>query len=347
MDSPRIGMNPPNLVDLWRVLRTSTPATTVGDFRMRLCHETQELRVFAAVADTVGEASVVIEIPEHLRPAASKAVSGQRFTVYAGSVPGLPKGRSAVIVRLRDPEFEDLFAQLGSDLITGIQAAPTPASAVQLIARIIERWRRFLELRRCPLSAEEVRGLIGELAILERSISRLGAAAALAAWKAPEGSIRDFEFSDRTIEVKTMLASMGGSVRVNDPLQLQPEPNVSLLLVCQELGRSEAADGALSAHVARLAQRFAYDVKLADDFCDALAASGYMPSHAELYREGYSLGPLHAFLVGPDFPRIHPGTVPPGVVHVQFSLEILQLVRFRVDHDAAVGPVLPPPAPHP
>lgn len=210
---------------------------------------------------------------------------------------------------------------------------------MQSITRLIERWRRFLDQRRSALSAEEVRGLVGELCVLERSVDRLGPAAALAAWKSPQGSIRDFEYTDRTVEVKTILVAIGGSVRINEPMQLQPEPGVPLFLVCQELGRSDAPHNALPGHVARVANRFAHEMKLAEDYEDALAASGYLPAHAETYTEGYTLGPLHAFLVGPDFPRIHPDAVAPGVLRVQFSLEILQLSRFRVDPDPVVGPV--------
>jgi hypothetical protein len=187
-----------------------------------------------------------------------------------------------------------------------------------------------------------VRGLVGELAVLERSIGRLGAAAALAAWKSPQDSLRDFEFSDRTVEVKTMLAAIGGSVRINDPMQLQPEPGVSLFLACQELGRSDSSDCLLPAHVARVGHRFEHSVRLREDFADALAASGYLPVHVESYSEGYSLGPLHAFLVGPDFPRIHPSAVPCGVVHVQFSLEILKLTQFKVNDVAVIGPAFQP-----
>ncbi|MDZ4783397.1 MAG: PD-(D/E)XK motif protein [Planctomycetia bacterium] len=309
---------------------------------MRLCHEGQGLRVFAAVTDAARTASIVVEIPEQLTPRRLTMVSGRRLSVIAGGVAGLPAGRVAIVLRLRDAEFEDLFAQLGTDLLAGIQRSTSAGAAVQSITRLIERWRRFLDQRHSMLAAEEVRGLIGELCVLDRSVDRLGPAAALAAWKSPQGSIRDFEFTDRTIEVKTILAAVGGSVRINEPMQLQPEPSVPLFLVCQELGRSDTPQSALPGHIARVASRFAHEMKLAEDFEDALAASGYLPAHAETYTDGFTLGPLHAFLVGPGFPRIHPDAVPPGVLRVQFSLEVLQLSRFGTDPDLAVGPVPSP-----
>ncbi len=332
-------MKPPDLPTLWASLRTAAPAEVTGDFRMRLCHEAHDLRMFAAVAEMTRDAAIVVELPAALVPRQVTMMAGRKLSVVAGGVVGLPAGRGAIVVRLCDPEFEDLFGRLGDDLITAIQGSLSAASAVQCITRLIERWRRFLEQQRSPLSDEEVRGLIGELAILERSISRVGPETALRAWKSPLGSIRDFEFPDRTIEVKTVMSALGASVRIHGPQQLEPEAGVALYLACQELGRSESADTSLAGHIRRVVSRFAGEPSLVEDFKDALAASGYLPAHAEWYSEGYVLGPLYAFVVSPEFPRIRPSAIPPGVVRVEFSLEIPQLSQFAVDTETFVGSV--------
>lgn len=330
-------MTTPSLPELWASLRTSNPAETAGDFRMRLCHSVPDLRLFAAVAGTSRDAALVVEIPEHLKPRHLNAVSGRRLSLIAEALPGLPTGREAVVIRLRDPEFEDLFAQLGTELVAGVQNAASVSAAVQFIVRLIERWRRFLDQHHAALSEEEARGLIGELAVLERLAQRLDPTVALAAWKAPRGSIRDFECNDRTIEVKTFMTSAGASVRVNDPLQLEPEPGVPLFLVCQELARTQAPEFTLPGHVARVAHLFAHDLQLSEDYEDSIASAGYLPSHATLYSSSYALATTRTFLVREGFPRICPSAVPPGVLRVQFSLEILQLSQFEVDADVHVG----------
>jgi hypothetical protein len=330
-------MTTANIAELWAGLRQATQADVAGDFRMRLCHTGRDVRVFAAVCSSGREPALIIEIPTSVRPQRLGGVSGRRINVMTAELPGLPSGRAAVVIHLKDPDFEDLFVKLGDDLIAEIRGALGGADAVNRIVKVIGRWRRFLDQHRDVLSPEETRGLIGELAVLERLARRIGAAAALAAWKAPRGSIRDFECDDRTIEVKTFTASAGATVRISDPLQLEPDPGVPLLLACQELGRSQLAEHALPSHVARVAALFAHDTTLAEDFQDALASAGYLAAHADLYTDGYALGTLHAFRVGEDFPRIRPDSVPSEVINVQFSIQVLCLSPFGANANSEVG----------
>jgi hypothetical protein len=308
---------------------------------MRLCHSTPDLRVFAAISGTRKQAAIVIEIPRELLPRNLEASTGRRLELCAAELPGLPSGRGAVVVQLRDDQFEDLFEQLGMCLLNEIRANDSASDAILGTVRQIERWRRFLERHRLALSPEEVRGLIGELSILERLIMRIGARAALASWKAPAGSIRDFECPDATIEVKTFMNSTGASVRINDPLQLEPEPGLPLLLACQELGRSTLDQFTLPGHVARLTGHLGDDTSLREDFENALASSGYLPSHANLYQDGFALGATRVFEVRRGFPRIRAADIPASVSFVQFSIDILRLAPFAVDADATIGP---PPA---
>ena len=308
---------------------------------MRLLHAAMDLRVFAAVAGANQEAAIVLEIPVSLRPQPLRGVSGRRLKILASDLPGLPAGRAAIIVQLLDPDFEDLFTKLGADFVDAVSASSNATAGVHAVIRLIERWRRFLDRHSAPLSSEEVRGLIGELAVLERLSHRLTPAVALAAWKAPRGSIRDFECADRTIEVKTFMASSGSAVRISNPMQLEPEPGVPLLLACQELSRSQLPQFTLPGHIARIAQLFLQEGGSADDYEDALAASGYLPVHSDLYPDSYALGPILVHGVVPSFPRIHPANLPAGVVSVQFSLEILILSRFRVDADVEIGAIRP------
>lgn len=304
---------------------------------MRLCHSAHDIRVFGALSGTRKEPAIVVEIPSELLPKDLAAISGTRLALTAAELPGLPPGRGAVVVQLRDPQFEDLFEQLGMCLLEDVCAKDSPADAVRAVVRQIERWRRFLERRREILTGEEVRGLIGELAVLERLIARIGADEALMSWKSPSGSIRDFECPALALEVKTFMASAGASVRISEPLQLQPEPGIPLLLTCVELARTQQPGCTLADHVSRISRRLEHDVTLIEEFENRLALAGYLPAHAERYCDGYVIGGVHAFLIDENFPRIRPADIPAHVIHVQFSLEVLPLTRFSVDPDVWIG----------
>lgn len=327
-----------SLPELWKSLRETTSGSD-GEFRLRLCHSTIDLRLFAAVSGTEKHAAIVVEVAAELLPAQLRNVSGARLLITAAELPGLDTGRGAVIVCLKDAQFEDLFEQLGNCLIDSILNSSNSAEAVQVIIRQIERWRRFLERRREILSHEEVRGLIGELGILERLIFRIGYGQAFSSWKSPHGSIRDFECPDISIEAKTFIASTGAAVRINDPLQLEPDPGIPLILACLELSRTVQPGHRLPDHVARIFRFLGSDRNAIEQFENLLALSGYLPSHDEMYSDGYIVGATHAFRVSEQFPRIRAADVPAHVQCVQFSLEVLPLIRASVSADNIIGPV--------
>ncbi len=326
-----------NLRELWNALRGGESADSAGDIRMRLCYSALDLRVFAALSGGRRDAAIVIELPEQLLPRNLDATGGRRFSLVSAELPGLPSGRGAVVLQLRDEQFEDLFEQLGNGLLEEVRGSNSASAAIHGVVRLIERWRRFLERHRENLGPEEVRGLIGELSMLERLAVRIGASVALASWRSPFGSIRDFECPAITIEVKTYMASAGATVRINDPLQLEPDAGIPLMLACQELARSAASEFTLPGHVARVSRLFEDDIAVKEDFDNALASAGYLPSHAKLYTEGYALGATNVFEVRDDFPRIPAASIPPFVSRVHFDIEILPLARYAVPVDTHIG----------
>lgn len=334
-----------NLPELWDAMKKMEPAERAGDYRMRLISAPHGIRVFAAVGGSSNDLSIVVDVPEPLRPTRLAGVQLRRVSVLVSELSGLPPSRSALILRLLDPMFQDLFLDLAEDVLSSAEAAQNPGAVVAAVCGVVTRWRRFMDGHAAPLTNEEARGLIGELAVLERLAGRLGPVVALAAWKSPFGSIRDFERENQSLEVKTYSPSAGATVRINDPLQLEPDPGVPLVLACQELGRSEASGKTLPDHAERVGSVFAGDVRLADEYRDALAGAGFLPCHSHLYTEGFALGGLLAFQVKEGFPRVLPATLMPGVTAVRFSLAVSALASFAVDAIATIGPLTPQPGP--
>lgn len=329
-----------SLREQWRALRPSdTPA---GDgWTLRLAGASDWIRVYAGLRGTSKSTGLVIDIPAELVPLRLHGLSARRFEVTASEMAGLPPSRSAITVRLLDPAFEDLFSLLAEELKQRALDASNAADAVRGVVKAIERWRQFLERRGAPLGPEEVVGLIAELRVLHLLVRRCGPEAALQAWKAPGGAIRDFECPDRAIEVKAYSSSAGGLVHINDPLQLQPDAGLPLYLACVEVVRSPDASLALPHHVASVAREFSSSEHLSDAYRDAMAARGYLDSHAPLYEDGLAVGRIDAFAVEGSFPRIDPSDVPPGIRNLHYSLSVASLGDFARDADVVIGPAGP------
>jgi hypothetical protein len=322
---------------LWDQLKASPAFDQAGGFRIRLLASAQSVRIFAAIALDSGGVAVVVDVPESLRPSRLSGFNFRRLRVSVGSIPGLPPRRAAIVIELRDRDFEDLFGQLVDDIVGVAGVATSAAAVVSSISSVVSKWQRFLEARAAPLSPLEVRGLVGELAVLERLAKGIGASRALASWQSPRGSIRDFETSDRSIEVKTFSPSTGNVVRISDPLQLEADPGRGLFIVCQALSSSDSVGDTLPVFASRVAKSFAGDVRLAEDYDEALAAAGYLACHSQLYPTRFILGELLAFRVADDFPRIAVAQIPPEVRNVEFSIPLSALSRYAVALQDFIG----------
>jgi hypothetical protein len=323
--------------DAWSALRSNDSPASNKAFRMRLVDAVGDLRIFAVIVEETRGLGLAFEIPESVRPARLVSYSGRRVAVDLFTGPEIGEERVAVLVSLKDKTSEDLFSHLCDHLLSRVAANPNAKTAIDAIADEIDRWRRFMEKHRRPLDNQAVIGLIGELAVLERLMHRVGNEHALASWRSPDGSLRDFELADRTVEVKAYTASAGGLVHIHDPMQLEPDSGRRLFLACQEVVQAEAGGSRLPDHVARVRSHLSADATLVGDFDRLLAGSGYLPMHQMEYREHYGLGELKVFEVGTSFPRVKPASVPLGVTHVHFGLTVASLTDFQADASIEIG----------
>lgn len=326
-----------SVAEIWRQLRASSNSERAGEFRIQLLAATHGVRVFAAVAGHSGRLALVVDVPEVLRPARFSAVSFRRIRVALGPLRGLPPGRAGLVLELDDDDFEDLFGQLVDDIIRSALPAASAALSVAAVSNVLVRWQRFLENHTAPLSDNEVRGLVGELVVLDRLAKVIGASRALSSWKSPRGSIRDFETGDRSIEVKTCSPSAGNLIRINDPLQLEADPGLELFLACQPISRSDSIGSTLQWFVETTAKNFAGDVRLSEEYEEAVAGSGFLGRHAHLYPAKFSLGELLAFRVAGDFPRLSASDIAHELRNVEFSIPVAALARYSVPVTTCLG----------
>ena len=163
-------------------------------------------------------------------------------------------------------------------------------------------------------------GLIGELVVLCRASTSFGPHAAVQAWQGPTGSLRDFEFPDYAVEVKTYQAETGAAVRINDPQQLESAADRAAYLCVVRVARAESSGRCLPDFIAFAENALKTDAEAVDVFRDRLASIGYMPSQSQHYRDRYIAAAPVAYQVRDGFPRIKPEQVPPGCRDVHFSI---------------------------
>jgi hypothetical protein len=325
-----------SLRDCWsELIGQSGPAQS--DIRLRLVFSGRDVRTFAAITPKDGLPALLLEFPEASRPPTFRALITRAFEMSGPPVKGLPPGRWAVLIELKDRAFSDLFEVLANDVQSAVATASGGEASLQSALRCIERWRRFVERKGAPLSDEEVRGLIGEIVVLCRCANRFGADAAVSAWTGPDPGLRDFELPDTSVEVKTYQGDDAATVLISRPDQLDAVAQRPVYLATVRLTPSETQGLTLSEFVARTIAMLGADTAAAGVFEERLATAGYLPAHAPLYVKRFIAGPVMTYAVTPGFPRIRSVDVPQGVVNVRFALSLPALSPFRTDAVPIIG----------
>lgn len=195
------------------------------------------------------------------------------------------------------------------DLIGGEVAnelAGGSAKPAEIVKKILSKWRRFWgQLPSSILSIEEQIGLFAELwFLLEWLFPKFGQSVVLN-WRGPWGSRHDFEWPDKSIEVKATTNSRGRIHHIHGLRQLENPENGPLFLFSMVL-REE--NGSLN-DLPSLIEKCRYQLINSEDglshFENALAHIGYSP----LFEEEYKKVKLHIiecllFEVCEDFPRL-------------------------------------------
>lgn len=231
-----------------------------------------------------------------------------------------PDGRWNLLLTLRRNDLSSIFALLCDDLASASRHLPDGANGMLFLARRLAAWRKLTEEGYSDLlSASEVRGLVGELLVLEQFLrSDLASVTVLKSWVGPLGADQDFHFPEMAWEVKTVPPD-ASSVQIASERQLYAAER-ALRLVVVTLGEASPGAGlSLNATVDRLRHRLQDDVEALDFLEDRLKEARYI-RRAEYSAPDFHVGLFRLFRVEEGFPRLTPVDLPRGVCQVEYRV---------------------------
>ena len=232
-------------------------------------------------------------------------------------------GRFALVVRLEQSELKAAFSRVCDDLSESLRRVPSASECGPTLVARLNRWRRLLEAGRTTgLSESEIRGLIGELLVLEQLIASRGASVAVKSWVGPNGAPQDFDGGGVLLEVK---ACQGGStsVAISSLEQLSSLVAPIFLIVVSISVANEEQPGAfnLSGLVARIRSTLDLFPSELDDFNLRLYHAGFSDEW-EGNKGLFTCEGMRKFLVEDNFPKITPHSVPAGIVRALYTLDL-------------------------
>lgn len=254
-------------------------------------------------------------------------------------------GGSAFVLGLRERSQVEIFETLCRDVV---EAGEAGADRDEALARALQRTRRWYHLLRGSksrgLSAEEQRGLVGELAFLRELVSAFGPDTAIEAWTGPTGSAKDFELIGSCVEVKARRVAAKPFVAISSEDQLADVEGSRLYLRVVNVASAVLPEGqSLHDHVRMTAEMFEVDGTAFEAWEETLYSTGYDPENDYDGRR-WLLGAATDYEVKEGFPRI---SVPlaPGVENVRYAIaldvcgpfklegNLIDVIRKGLEHD--------------
>ncbi len=314
------------LEDLWQELRRrmrDTPVDHEG-FRMLLVDPAAAYEMYAGLE---AESRALLAIRVSVRPPVvdleSSAIDCFRLHRADGSW--------LLVLRLNQPVLVTVFGRLCQDLMDTGQGVGSEQELLDLCLSRLELWRQlFLRFNDGFLPAHEVKGLIGELIVLESLLDegfRLPPEI-LEGWRGPLGGDQDFLFDDSAVEVKSVRP---GAEEISISSLKQLDPAVPMRVRVLELrGAGAGEDGALSLNGAaqRIEAKLSADPATLAVYRTRLLAAGYVEhEHYDgiIFRQVSS----RTYRVDGTFPRLVPDSVPAGIKAAVYRISLDSIERHR------------------
>lgn len=280
------------------------------------------VEVWAAV-DHEGRRHLLLQVPDGTE-APPTATRGLRVTVARHQVKGQEPAEYLDLACLSDDvtaTFTAVTADIGADAGRVAQD-----ERVATVVAALSRWQWFWGVEPGALSAQDIVGLFAELWFLLRWTDC--DASVINAWTASVGSRHDFQWPERSVEVKAAIRRSDGAVlhRIHHLDQLSDPEAGQLFLFSMRLVRDQLAHNTLPDLVEGIDEKLHVDGQAREEFMRKLGLRGYSPAHAQRYRIPYRVLGEHLYSVGPGFPRLtaesFTGGMPSGVTDVSYVIDM-------------------------
>jgi hypothetical protein len=237
-------------------------------------------------------------------------------------------GGVLLVLSLEEPARRDLFAAICSDCIRSVVRGEDEGETdlLGVYAARLSAWRAFLRDQNGALSRRELVGIIGELLLLDVLLN--SGEDSLAAWKAPDDGLYDFERAGDAIEVKTSLGG-GRQLHVSTLDQLDDAGLASLHIAHVRL--IEVPDGETLAEIADRVEARLSGERARGAFRNALLSRGLAPGADADAGLRVQWAGTDFYAVREGFPRLRRSEVALGIAEAAYQLEVRALTAFQAE----------------
>ena len=239
--------------------------------------------------------------------------------------------KNILLFKLLNNQYRDIFSALCEDLITSISSVTNETQLVKELLNRFEKWKSLFDRATAQgLSAEEQRGLFGELFCLRKFLqSNSDFLNIINSWVGSEKQIRDFQSGTWSVEVKTTHGNNHQKVHMSSERQLDTSNLENLFLYHLSLEVRQQSGETLNQIVDFICEILNTDFTSLNRFKNKLLEAGYFDQQMHLYEHiGYFIRQDVFYKVKNEFPRIEEKDIRNGVGDVKYSIVISQCSDF-------------------
>ncbi len=239
-------------------------------------------------------------------------------------------GKNLLIFKLINNQHKDIFAVLCEDLISSISVETNEKKLVATLLNRFEKWKSlFNKFALQGLTSEEQRGLFGELYFLRIFLqNKSDNQNVLNTWVGTSKEIRDFQFNNWALEVKTTIGNNHQKIHVSSERQLDTTHVDNLFLYHLSLEKVQESGESLHQLVSSIQALLQSDMISLNRFKAKLYEVGYFEQHEFYNNIGYHIRQANYYKVEGDFPRLQENELRNGVGDVKYSIIISQCQEY-------------------
>jgi hypothetical protein len=267
-------------------------------------------------------ASISIDIPINI------SAYGNLMEIQLDFVPDMSQnGKVLLVFKLINNQHKDIFAVLCEDLIHVVSAENNEKKLVQTLLNRFEKWKSlFSKFIIDGLTPEEQRGLFGELYFLRLFlVSKNADLNVLNSWVGGSRELRDFQFNNWALEVKTTIGNNHQKIHISSERQLDTTHVKNLYLFHLSLEKVQESGESLPSIISSIYDLLMNDTFSLNRFKAKIYEAGYFEHQKDLYSKiGYHIRQENFYKIEDQFPRIQENELRSGIGDVNYSIIISQ-----------------------
>jgi len=246
--------------------------------------------------------------------------------------------QNVILIRLNDSDFHDLFNDLIVSLYSKIESIVEPNIYSKELIYSFHKWSDFFEDKRdSKLSPEQIKGLIGELFVLNELLTESevdSVNGVLESWQGPFDVSNDFVFDDKNLEVKTKEKSKQ-LVKISSEFQLENKfgKGLELIIISVQLDLVNGVSiSDLLLHATKTVRMKLGDLSILYKAINQIGLT--LESSKEYNNYRYIITKTSRFdCSSSDFPKLTFSNIPKEISKLNYSLRIDSLADFLISEN--------------